>query len=99
MRQQELPLDHNPLAEECINAVVARPAAPDVEQRLRRAITYRKKLVKTLVVGGLSLMIVLPGIILGVLMRDTTAGIALSNAIIGLIKLLADLYNYFNKRD
>lgn len=96
--QQELPLDHNPWAEDCIDAVVAHPAVPDVEQRLRWAVRNRKRLVKVIIVGGLSL-IVLPGIMLGILMKDTRAGIALSTAIIGLIKLLADLYNYLNTRD
>lgn len=58
----------------------------------------RTKLVRALV-GGTVLLIVLPGIILGVLVKQTTAGIALSSAITALGNLFAGLYYYLNKRD
>lgn len=95
--QQELPLDDNPWTEECTNAVVASPAASGMERRLSKATQIRGKLVKALVGGVLSL-IVLPGIIFGVLMKETTAGIELSSAITALISFFAGLYYYLNKR-
>lgn len=74
------------------------PAAPNGERGPGRAAVFRAKLVKALV-GGVVSLIVLPGITLGVLMKQTMAGIALSSAITALANLFAGLYYYLNKRD
>lgn len=98
MGQQELPLDDNPWTGEFTTAVVARPAVLGVERGTRRAAQIRQNLVKALVGGVLSL-IVLPGVIIGVMMKEMIAGIAFSTAIIALINLFAGLYYYLNRRD
>lgn len=94
---QQSPSD-NPWAEEVTNVVVAGPAAANGGPGPSRADIIRAKLVKALV-GGVVSLIVLPGIILGVLMKQTMAGIALSSAITALANLFAGLYYYLNKRD
>lgn len=63
-----------------------------------RAVVIRSKLVKVLI-GVVVLLIVLPGIVFGVLIKESTAGIALSSAIIALANFFAGLYYYINKRD
>lgn len=98
---QELPLSDNPWAEEVTNVVVAGPAAAGGGRGPRgpsRAAVIRAKLLKALI-GGVVSLIVLPGIILGVLMKQTMAGIALSSAITALANLFAGIYYYLNKRD
>lgn len=94
----ELPLSDNPWAEEVTNVVVAGPAAAGGGRGPSSAAIIRAKLVKALV-GGVVSLIVLPGIILGVLMKQTMAGIALSSAITALANLFAGLYYYLHKRD
>lgn len=98
----ELPLSDNPWAEEVTNVVVAGPAAAGGGRGPRgpsRAAVIRAKLLKALI-GGVVSLIVLPGIIiLGVLMKQTMAGIALSSAITALANLFAGIYYYLNKRD
>lgn len=94
----EQPLNDNPWAEEVTDAVVASPAAAHGKRGPSRAAVIRTKLVRALV-GGVVSLIMLPGIILGVLMKQTMAGIALSSAITALANLFAGLYYYINKRD
>lgn len=94
----EQPLSDNPWAEEVTNVVVAGPADANGGRGPSRAAIIRAKLVKALV-GGVVSLIVLPGIILGVLMKQTMAGIALSSAITALANLFAGLYYYLHKRD
>lgn len=94
----EPPLNDNPWAEEVTHAVVASPASADGERGPSRAIVIHAKLVKALV-GGVVSLIVLPGIILGVLLKQVMAGSALSSAITALVSLFAGLYYYLNKRD
>lgn len=94
----EQPLNYNPWVEDVSGIVLAGPAAADGERRPRRSVIIRTKLVRALI-GGVVSLIVLPGIILGVLMKQTMAGIALSSAITALANLFAGLYYYINKRD
>lgn len=98
MGQPQQPLSDNPWADEATTAVVTGPADANGERGPSRAAIIRAKLVKALV-GGVVSLIVLPGIILGVLMKQTMAGIALSSAITALANLFAGLYYYLHKRE
>lgn len=77
---------------------MASPPVANGDCGPNRAAVVREKLVKALV-GGVVSLIVLPGIILGVLMKQTMAGIALSSVITKLANLFAGLHYYINKRD
>lgn len=90
-------LSDNPWTEHSTNVVIAGLAATDEERGPSRADVIHAKRIKALI-GGVVSLIVLPGIILGFLMKQTMTGIALSSAITALANLFAGLYYYLNKR-
>lgn len=87
---------------EVVNPAAARQPPADAERGRNEALPNRSKLVSmriTLLIVAILSLVVVPGLVLGMVMRQIEWGIALSGAIATMVSFFAGLYYYHNKSE